>query len=389
MKTKYFLMALAMALLVAMAGLTQAQGASGREPSAVAAALQPPAVAVETIKVTPADFSERIGVVGTLTAKWQAEVKSEYAGIVNEIYVSQWVPVKKGERLARLDLREPQALVNRAGAAVEMARADQLQAKAAMARAERELARLENLKTSGLATRQSLEEAQTEREVAQARVEAATAQMRSAEYENELARTRFAKTVITAPIDGVIALRGVNVGDLVGEAGSNRVLFRLVDNRLLDLKVTVPARHVGSLKPGLPLTFTTASFPERIFEGRITYINPSVNAVDRSMQVLAEVPNDPMVLRDGMFVEGHILIRQRAGVLQVPRGAMVSWEMESGNGTVFVVEGGVARRRTVRIGSVEQERLEILEGLSAGEEVINGGGFNVKDGLAVQTRNTK
>jgi len=279
--------------------------------------------------------------------------------------------------------------VNRAGAAVEMARADLLQARAALARAQRELARLEELKASGLATRQSLEEAQTEREVAAARVEAAAAQLRSADFDNELVHTRFAKTVITAPIDGVIAQRGVNVGDLVGEAGSNRVLFRLVDNRLLDLKVTVPAGHAGGLKPGMPLTFTTAGFPERVFEGRITYINPSVNSVDRSLQVLAEVPNDPVVLRDGMFVEGQILFRERAGVLQVPRGAMVSWEMESGKGTIFVVEGGIAKLRPVRTGSVAQERLEIVEGLAAGDEVISGGGFNVRDGFAVQARNVR
>jgi RND family efflux transporter MFP subunit len=350
------------------------------------AALPPAGVAVETFVAAPMPMTDSIDVVGTLAAKRQADVRSEYAGIVSEIFVSEWVAVKKGDRLARLDVREPQVVLSRAGAAVEMAHADQLQAKAALARAGRELARLEHLKTSGLATRQSLDEAATERDVALAKTEAAAAQLRSAQYELELARTRFAKTLISAPIDGVIAQRGVNVGDLVGEAGSNRVLFRIVDNRLLDLKVTVPARHVGDLRTELPLTFATASFPQRTFEGRVTYINPSLGQADRSLQVVAEVANDPVVLRDGMFVEGRIVVRERPAILQVPRGAMISWDMSAGRGELYVVQEGIARRRAVQTGAVRQDRIEIVSGLTAGERVIGGGGFNVHDGTPVTAR---
>ena len=348
-----------------------------------------PAVTVETITASLSSFTESIDVVGTLTAKHRAEVKSEYAGIVGEIFVNDWVEVKKGDKLARLDSREPQAVLNRAGAAVEMAKADLLQAKAAFTRSERELARLDNLKTSGLATRQNLDEATTEREVAAGKSAAAAAQLRSAEYELELARTRFAKTLITAPISGVIAERGVNVGDLVGEAGSNTALFKIVDNRRLDLKVTVPARYIGNLKTGLPLSFTTASFPERSFEGRVTYLNPSLNDTDRSLQVVVEVPNDPVVLRDGMFVEGRIILQERQGILQIPRGSLISWDMAAGKGEIFVVTDGKAQRRPVETGATRQDRVEIVKGLSAGERVVSGGGFNVIDGGPVHARETE
>jgi membrane fusion protein, multidrug efflux system len=344
-------------------------------------------VAVETITVSPSVLTESIDVVGTLTAKRRADVKSEYAGIVSEIFVTEWVEVKPGDRLARLDTREPDAILKRVGAAVEMARADQLQAKAALARTDRELARLENLKTAGLATRQSLDEAATEREVARARHDAAEAQRKSAEYELELARTRYAKMLICAPLGGVIAERGVNVGDLVGEAGSNRILFKIVDNRLLDLKVTVPARFAGELRIGMPVSFSTASFQNRTFEGRVAYINPSLNAVDRSLKVVAEVPNDPVQLRDGMFVEGQIVIRERPDVLQIPRGALITWDMDAHSAEIYVVEKGVIRRRTVETGAVRQDRVEIVKGLKTGEQVVSAGGFNVTDGAAVNVRN--
>lgn len=344
-------------------------------------------VAVETFTASASVLTESIDVVGTLTAKRRADVKSEYAGIVREIFVNDWVAVKAGERLARLDGREPESILKRAGAAVEMARADQLQAKSALTRAKRELSRLENLKNAGLTTRQSLDEAATEREIAEARLEAAEAQHKSAEYELELARTRQSKTLILSPLGGVIAERGINVGDLVGEAGSNRILFKIVDNRLLDLKVTVPARFAGELRIGMPLSFTTASFPNRTFYGHVAYINPSLSETDRSLKVVVEVPNDPVALRDGMFVEGKIILRERPDVLQVPRGSLITWDMDTCNAEVYVVENGVARRRPVETGAVRQNRVEIVKGLSTGDQVISAGGFNVSDGVAVKPRN--
>jgi len=350
------------------------------------ASVSPTVVAVETVIAAPSSMIESVDVVGTLKAKRRAEVKSEYAGIVAEIFVNDWVEIKKGDRLARLDTREAQSLLSRAGAAVEIARADKLQSKAALSRAERELARLEQLKSSGLATQQSIDEATTEQQVALARSAAVTAQLSSAEYEFELTKTRFSKAVISAPISGVIAERGVNVGDLVGEAGSNTALFKIVDNRLLDLNVTVPSRYIGDLKPGLSLTFTTTSFPNRNFTGRITYLNPSLNDADRSLQVVAEVPNDPLVLRDGMFVQGRIILNERTDILQIPRSALISWDMEAGKGETYVVLNNSAHRRPVATGAFQNDRVEIVKGLSAGERVISGGGFNVTDGVAVAAR---
>ncbi|MFH0730197.1 MAG: efflux RND transporter periplasmic adaptor subunit [Pseudomonadota bacterium] len=344
-------------------------------------------VAVETITASPSVLTETIDVVGTLTAKRRADVKSEYAGIIREIYFTEWVDVKSGDPLALLDTREPEAISKRVGAAVEMARADQLQAKAALARAEREFARLENLKTAGLATRQSLDEAATEREVARAKRDAAEAQRKSAEFELDLARTRLSKTLIRAPLGGVIAERGVNVGDLVGEAGSNRILFKIVDNRQLDLKITVPARFAGELRIGMPVSFSTASFPNRTFEGRVAYINPSLNEVDRSLKVVAEVPNDPVTLRDGMFITGQIVLRERPDVLQIPRGALITWDMNAHTAEIYVVENGVVLRKPVETGSVKQDRVEIIKGLKAGERVVSAGGFNVSDGATVKARN--
>jgi RND family efflux transporter MFP subunit len=337
-------------------------------------------VAVETAKVATADLTEGIEVVGSLAPKFEANVKPEYAGMAREIYVTEWVRVKKGDLLAKLDTREIDVLVQKAQAAVEAARAALLQAEAAHARAKRELARLLGLKDSGLITQQNLDDAKTNEEVTQAQVAAAKAQLRVVQDDLTYARTKGAKAEVSAPMDGIISFRGANVGDMVGEQGSSKIMFKIVDNRLLDLTVTVPSKDIGRLKLGQPLTFTTDAFPGRTFSGKVMFLNPSVSETDRSLKVVAEVPNPDETLRGGMFVKGMIVTGTRQAVLVLPRTTLVTWDVAGGKAEVFLVEGDAAKRVTVKTGLASGERVEVVEGLKAGDEIITRGWFNVKDG---------
>jgi RND family efflux transporter MFP subunit len=344
---------------------------------------EPPPVAVEAIKAASRDFVESVEVVGSLNAKFKAEVRSEYPGIVREVFVTEWVPVKKGDPLVRLDAREAEALVKKAQAAVEAAKAQKLQAEVACQRAEREFNRLVNLKKHGLATQQALDDMATEKEAAQAKVKAATAELKAAQDDLDHARTRLSKTVIYAPMDGVVASRDVNVGNMV-EAGGVKVLFSIVDNRLLDLTVTVPSRYMGVLKVGQPIRFTTAAYPEESFVGHVKFINPTVNESDRSIKVIAEVRNEPERLKDGLFVKGEIITGERKGVLLLPRSALLTWDIGRCTGEIFVVEAELAHRREVKTRGRSGEQVEIVEGLKGGELVISRGGFNVKEGDRVK-----
>jgi RND family efflux transporter MFP subunit len=273
-------------------------------------------------------------------------------------------------------------------AGVEMARANLLEAEAAGVRAEREYERSRKLKEYGLITQQNLEDAQTAREAAQARVSAAQAQLQAAQEDFKQSETRLVKAVIRAPMDGVISLRGVNVGDLAGEVGAPKVMFKMVDNRLLDLIATVPSHETAMLKVGQPLIFTTDAIPGKKFSGRVRFINPAVNQLDRSVQISVEVSNAPEALKGGLFVQGKIITNQKKGVLQVPRTAFASWDVAGKEGAVFATEGGIARRRQVKTGITGGDMVEITGGLSAGDRIIVRGGFNVKDGDSVKTIGT-
>lgn len=337
-----------------------------------------PPVAVEAARAAAKDITEGIDVVGTLAARFQTEAKSEVGGTVVDVYVTEWVRVKKGDPLARVDTREAEAIRKRAEASVEMAKAGLLEAQAAANRADREEERARKLKEAGLVTRQNLDDALTQKEAAAARVAAAKAQVAAADEDVRQAKTRISKAVIRAPFDGVVAERSVSPGDVVGEM--QKVVFRIVDNRLLDLTVSVPSGESGALRPGQALSFTTDALPGKMFAGKVKYINPVVSEADRSVRVVAEVRNVPETLRSGMFVKGRIVTGKRPDVLHVPRGSLLSWDVAARKGELFALDNNVARRRTVRTGAVSGDLVEIASGLAKGETVVTRGGFNVKDG---------
>lgn len=350
--------------------LTAAGCGKPADGKAASGAGRPP-VAVDTSKAAPRDLEQSVEVVGTLTARHEVDVKTEYSGTVAEVFVTQWVRVKAGTPLARLDSREAEA-----GAAA--ARAAALQAEVGAQRAARELDRTVKLKEAGLATQQGLDEAKTADEAARAGVASAKAQLAMAE-------ARLSKAVLRAPIDGVVAARNVNVGDYVENMGNPAPMFRIVDNRVLELTASVPSARMAELKVGQAFAFTSDAYPGKEMTGRVSFINPAADESSRTVKVKAEVPNSDEALKAGLFVKGRIVTGRRAGVLVVPRSALVSWDTGTRQAGVFVVDGGVAKRVAVETGAAAGDGVEIVKGLAAGQEVVTRGGFSLLDGDRVKT----
>jgi RND family efflux transporter MFP subunit len=342
-------------------------------------AIKPP-VAVETVVAAPMDVVEGIEVTGNLEPKFWADVKTQIPGLIKQVYVSEWVRVRKGTPLARIDISETEALVKRGEAATESARAGQSQAQVALNRSEREQARMQKLKESGLATQQALDDARTEVEASRARIDAARAQIRVAEEELRQARARLAKGLVSSPIDGVVGMRNVNVGDLASDAAAGKPIFRIVDNRLLNLTVNVPSVDSARVKVGQQLEFTVDSFPGKTFLGKVMFVNPELSAGDRSLQVIAEVKNPEELLKGGLFAKGRIVTGRRSGVLQVPRNTVAGLDLAAKRGSLFVVANGASQKRDIQTGAVNGDMVEITTGLNAGEQYVVRGGFNLKNG---------
>ncbi len=353
--------------------------ATGQDQKEEEKAKKRPPVAVEVIKVKVSTTEEGIDVVGSLTFKFETDVKSEYTGIVTDVYVTEWVPIKKGTPLAKLDTREIEVVLKKAQTAVEVAKANLLQVEVAANRANREYERLVKLKEAGLVTQQNLDDGLTEKEAAAARIAAAQGQIKAAEDEVLYIQTKQSKTLITAPVDGIVSLRNVNIGDFVGEMGA-KPMFKIVDARFLDLIITIPSGEMGAVRVGQSLLFSTDALPGKIFAGKVRFINPGVNEADRSVKVTVEVENVNQQLKGGLFVKGRIMTGKRSGVLKVPRTALLTWDVPGKKGELFVVQDNRVQRRTVQIAAITEGFVEISSGVKAEEQVISRGGFNVKDG---------
>jgi RND family efflux transporter MFP subunit len=348
-----------------------------------------PPVAVEVRAAAASKVSDGIEVTGSLEPKFSVDVKTQIPGLVRQVLVSEWVHVKKGQPLVRIDVAETEAQVKRAEAGIVSARANHAQAQVVANRGERELARVLKLKESGLATQQAIDDARSEAEAAKARVGVAAAQIHVAEEELRQGMARQAKGLVVAPIDGVVALRDVNVGDLASDAAAAKPIFRIVDNRLLNLTVTASSTDSGRVKVGQPLEFTVDSQPGRVVIGKVMYINPELSTADRSLKVIAEVHNVPESLKGGMFAKGRIVTGNRSQVLQVPRSAIGSFDMQAKKGSLFVVENGVVHKRDIVSGVVNGDMVEIASGLKSGEQYVVRGGFNLKDGDKVAVATAK
>lgn len=329
------------------------------------AATGKPVVAVETASVARADTFESLDLVGTLKPKFEANVKPEFPGIVREVYVTEWVRVAKGTPLAKLDTIEIEAVAQGANSAA-------LQSKTALDRATREYERAQKLKEAGLITQQDLDDARSQQQASSAAYDAALAQARVAE-------TRVTKAVIRAPMDGVVAMRDISVGD----RAESDPIFRVIDTRLFDLTMTVPSTKIAKVRIGQPVLFSTDALPGREFKGAVAFINPAADSLSRTVKVVAKVENPDGSLKADLFCKARIIVSNRANVLQAPRAALLSWDVANAKAEVFVLKGSIVHRKSITTGQISGEDIEILSGVNEGEVVVTRGAFNLEDGDSV------
>jgi membrane fusion protein, multidrug efflux system len=339
-----------------------------------------PKVTVEAAPVTTGRVEEALELVGATKSKFEATVRSEYTGKLADVYITEWVTVKKGQPLARLDTSEYESQLKGAEAAVAQTKADLMRTEAAAGKALRDYERTSKLNQEGIVSEQNLDDARQQRDVTAAEEQAARARKAAAEGVLRQVQVKLNGSVLRAPMDGVVANRKANVGQFVDNMGQGDPLFRIVDNTLLDVVLQVPATEISRVRAGQPVDFTTEFLPGKIFTAQVTYINPSVELATRAVNIVAEMRNTTGELRDGLFVKGRIVVGRRNGVLQVPKAALLA----GGNGELFVIEDGKACKRAVQTGSELGEMVEVRVGLKKGELVVTRGAFMLQDGDLVR-----
>ncbi|GAB4457004.1 MAG: efflux RND transporter periplasmic adaptor subunit [Armatimonadaceae bacterium] len=304
--------------------------------------------------------------------------RDRYAGLFKEGAVAK----------ATLDQYETQEQVARANLAsakkqLELAqiggREENVQnAEAALARAKSAL-RLAQANQDQIKVRQDdVRAAEAALNQARAEVQAARAAVAQNRAAVAAAQLLLADTTIRSPIDGVISDRLVEPGQVVGPTAT---VMRLVALDTVFFEAQVPETELSSLEPGMPVNVTTDAFAGKTFPGKIARIYPTGDTGSRTVVVRVEISNPNKMLRPGLFARGAVVTQERQGVV-VPRDAVVTSEGET---VIFVAEDGTrAVRRPVRLGIATADSVEILSGISEGESVITAGQGVLTDGAPIK-----
>ncbi len=380
---------------------------------------EPPPVSIRVAPVTIRPVERRVAVVGSLMGLEVITVTPKVEGRILATHFDVSDRVRPGDILLELDPTDYRLAVDESqrGLEQELARLDLLQppgpefdmeqlptverARLLLENAERQFARQKSLLETNAGARQTFEQAETDRKVAdaglrQARLEARTAlasvrhrESQLAVAQQKLADTRVAVPQLAAEIDHVsvdsfvISQRMVSVGEMVRAFPSTPV-YELVVDDALKVRTMVPERYLAQVKLGLDVELRVEAYPEERFPGRVTRINPTINPLNRSFEVEAIVPNRDHRLRHGGFVKAEVIVDRAAQATTVPQVAITRF---AGVSKVFRVRGDQVEEVEVHLGTQGGEWVEVLGGLSAGDQIVTSGQSRLSDGarIVIQT----
>lgn len=311
------------------------------------------AIPVETapVEVGPIDAAYRG--TATLEAEGEAMVVAKQGGVIEQVLVEEGDRVRAGQVLARLES--------------DRLRLAAVQSQASLDKLKSDFNRIESVYQRNLVSKEAYEQKKYELEGAQASHDLAALALREAE--------------IKSPIDGVVTQRAIKAGNMIQPQSP---AFQVTKMDRLEAHVFVPERDIHKLAADQPAELVVDAWPERTFKGAIERVNPVVDAKTGTVKVTVLMAPGQPELRPGMFGRVEVRYDRREKALLVPKDAVITEDaMES----VFVVTGGKAQRRTVKLGYSDPWRAEVLEGLSAGEQVVVTGQNSLKDDAKVDIVN--
>ncbi len=309
---------------------------------------RPVPVEVATVQVEP--VTDEVEALGTLMADESVSIAPEIAGRLTKLGFREGERVRKGQTLLELDTS---ILVQ-----------ELKQAEVDLGLARDTFERANSLVQRGSGTRVSQEQAQ--------------AQLAAAEVRVALAQARLEKATISAPIDGVVGLRSVSVGTYL-TPGQTVITLANLDPIKVDFRV--PELLLQDVAVGQKIRVRVDAFPKRSFEGAVYAIDPLVDVNGRAIRLRARIPNPNLLLKPGLFARVSIVTDVREQAVVVPESAVVP---DGQAKAVYVLEGEAAKIARVKLGKRMAGRVEIVEGLQAGQRVVTTGQMRLRDSSVVE-----
>ena len=347
MTRRYGLPPVARALLPGVAvSLVCVFAACSSDPHSAAAPATPVRVAQATVgPATPA-----VATNGIVAAKDEMRLSFKVGGIVRRIPVQEGQRVRRGERLAEIELTEVNAQLEQAAQLAD--------------KAQRDLERGERLHADQVVSLEQLQDLRTQASVAQA-------QARSAQFNRSYA-------VIVAPLDGVVLRKLVEERELV-PAGQTVLIVSGADRGFV-VRAALADREIVQVHLGDAAEIRMDAFPGRVLGGKVAEISRAADSATGLFPIEVRFAATDLPLASGLVAKLSILPGAAAGttLTYVPVAAIVEGDGERAN--VYIVQDGRAARRAVQVAFIAAEGVALTSGVSPGETVVTDGALYLADG---------
>ncbi|MBP8130471.1 MAG: efflux RND transporter periplasmic adaptor subunit [Candidatus Hydrogenedentes bacterium] len=306
-------------------------------------------VNVHVLTLRPTLVEDVLPLTGRIEPWEDITVSAEVSGTVEAQGVEEGDEVRAGQDVFHIDTSWYQAEHTRAVAQETLAK--------------QEMARVESLRQNGISSPQELDRAQTERKVAEATVAAAA--------------TRLDKSVVHAPIGGIVDEVFVKAGEW---ADAGKPLARIVQTGRVKVIVGVPERDIPYFKTGNEVTLTCDAFAEAVFAGRIYRIATTAERETRTFLVEVAIDNGDGRLKPGMIARVRLVRGTYPDAVSVPVFSVISLENQR---FAIVEERGVAHYRPIEVGVLQGDHAHVRRGLQAGDRLIVVGHRDLREGQPV------
>ena len=372
-------------------------------------------IPVRTALVEKGEVNSFLKVTGVVEANETVRVTSEIMGQAKEVKVKDGEEVNKGDILIALGDEQIKIQVAQAQATLdsiqassdkiksgarpqEIKQADSavLQAKINRDSAEENYLRMEKLFSEKVISKQQYEQAKNQYEIADVQYQSAQesyelviegaaeediksveAQVRQAKAALDMAKYQLKNTQITAPISGKVTSITVSSGEMVSPSIP---LLSIIDVSRIFVKVGISEKDISKIKEGQKVNLEIDAFSEEKFQGEVVSKGVAVDQISKTLEVKIEILQPEVDIPVGVFARGDILVKTNQEALIISSSALVR---KKDGIYVYVIEEGIARQKEVVLGIIQDERVEILEGLSEEEEIVILGNQELGDGLKV------
>jgi multidrug efflux pump subunit AcrA (membrane-fusion protein) len=372
-------------------------------------------IPVRTALVEKGEVNSFLKVTGVVEANETVRVTSEIMGQAKEVKVKDGEEVNKGDILIvlgdeqiKIQVAQAQATLDsiqassdkiKSGARpqeIKQAESALLQAKMNRDSVEENYLRMEKLFSEKAISEQQYEQAKNQYEIADVQYQSAQesheliiegaaeediksveAQVRQTKAALDMAKYQLKNTQITAPISGKVTGIAVSSGEMVAPSVP---LLSIIDVSRIFVKVGISEKDISKIKEGQKVSLEIDAFPEEKFLGEVVSKGVAVDQISKTLEVKIEILQSEVDIPVGVFARGDILVKTTQDALIIPSSALTRKKDAI---YVYVIEEGIARQKEVVLGIIQDERVEVLKGLSEKEEIVVLGNQELQDGLKV------